>query len=178
MLNHEWIRKTEAFLKEKFDNATEFEQEDLPYRMEHTYRVANIGREIAAKEGFDETCMVIACLLHDISYYEAFGETASGLRGKNTGNAPPRSPVRFWRNWAFRKTVSMRSVTASPSMSTGRPIRPASIRRLPCQSATPTASTILMPIVFMKRCTGTHSWKNRMRSSWSTPKSGFPGCMN
>ena len=74
MLNHEWIRKTEAFLKEKFDNATEFEQEDLPYRMEHTYRVANIGREIAAKEGFDETCMVIACLLHDISYYEAFGE--------------------------------------------------------------------------------------------------------
>ena len=28
MLNHEWIRKTEAFLKEKFDNATEFEQED------------------------------------------------------------------------------------------------------------------------------------------------------
>ena len=74
MLNHEWIRKTEAFLKEKFDNATEFEQEDLPYRIEHTYRVANIGREIAAREGFDETCMVIACLLHDISYYEAFGE--------------------------------------------------------------------------------------------------------
>ena len=74
MLNHEWIRKTEEFLKEKFDNATEFEQEDLPYRLEHTYRVANIGREIAAKEGFDETCMVIACLLHDISYCEAFGE--------------------------------------------------------------------------------------------------------
>ena len=74
MLNHEWIRKTEEFLKEKFDNATKFEQEDLPYRLEHTYRVANIGREIAAKEGFDETCMVIACLLHDISYCEAFGE--------------------------------------------------------------------------------------------------------
>ena len=74
MLNHEWIRKTEEFLKEKFDNATEFEQEDLPYRLEHTYRVANIGREIAVKEGFDETCMVIACLLHDISYCEAFGE--------------------------------------------------------------------------------------------------------
>ena len=74
MLNHEWIRKTEEFLKEKFENATEFEQEDLPYRIEHTYRVANIGREIAAKEGFDETYMVIACLLHDISYYEAFGE--------------------------------------------------------------------------------------------------------
>lgn len=74
MLNQEWIRKTEEFMKEKFDHATEFEQEDLPYRIEHTYRVANIGREIAAKEGFDETYMVIACLLHDISYCEAFGE--------------------------------------------------------------------------------------------------------
>ena len=74
MLNQEWIRKTEEFMKEKFDHTTEFEQEDLPYRIEHTYRVANIGREIAAKEGFDETYMVIACLLHDISYCEAFGE--------------------------------------------------------------------------------------------------------
>ena len=74
MPNQEWIRKTEEFLKKTFENATEFEQEDLPYRIEHTYRVANIGRDIAAKEGFDETCMVIACLLHDISYYEAFGE--------------------------------------------------------------------------------------------------------
>ncbi len=74
MLNREWIRKTEEFLKERFDNATEFEQEDLPYRLEHTWRVANIGREIAVKEGFDETGMVIACLLHDISYCEAVGE--------------------------------------------------------------------------------------------------------
>ena len=74
MINREWIRKTEEFLKAKFDNATDFEQEDLPYRIEHTYRVANIGREIAVKEGFDETEMVIACLLHDVSYCEAEGE--------------------------------------------------------------------------------------------------------
>ena len=81
MLNHELIKKTEAFLKEKFEHATDFEQDDLPYRIEHTYRVANIGREIALKEGFDETEMVIACLLHDISYYEATGEN------------------RFWPDW-------------------------------------------------------------------------------
>ena len=74
MIRHEWIKATEAFLKEKFDHATEFEQPDIAYRIEHTYRVANIGKEIAAREGFDETEMVIACLLHDISYCEAFGE--------------------------------------------------------------------------------------------------------
>ncbi|MBR4462417.1 MAG: HD domain-containing protein [Erysipelotrichaceae bacterium] len=81
MLNHKLIKKTEAYLKEKFDHATDFEQDDLPYRIEHTYRVANIGREIALKEGFDETEMVIACLLHDISYCEATGEN------------------RFWPDW-------------------------------------------------------------------------------
>ncbi len=74
MMNQEWIRKTEAFLKDKFDHATEFEQPDIAYRIEHTYRVANIGKEIAFKEGFDETGMVIACLLHDVSYCEATGE--------------------------------------------------------------------------------------------------------
>jgi uncharacterized protein len=74
MLNRELIKKTEEFLKETFENATDFEQDDLPYRIEHSYRVANIGREIALKEGFDETEMVIACLLHDIAYYEADGE--------------------------------------------------------------------------------------------------------
>ena len=74
MIRHELIKATEAFLKDKFDHATAFEQPDITYRIEHTYRVANIGREIAAKEGFDETEMVIACLLHDVSYCEATGE--------------------------------------------------------------------------------------------------------
>ena len=81
MLNHELVKKTEEFLKQKFDDATDFEKDDLPYRIEHTYRVANIGREIAVREDFDETEMVIACLLHDISYYEASGEN------------------RFWPEW-------------------------------------------------------------------------------
>ena len=74
MIRHELIKATEEFLKQKFDHATEFEQPDIAYRIEHTYRVANIGREIALKEGFDETEMVIACLLHDVSYCEATGE--------------------------------------------------------------------------------------------------------
>jgi uncharacterized protein len=76
MLNREMIQKTEAFLKQKYDAGRYLKEhpDAKAYRLEHTYRVANIGREIARKEGFDETEMVIACLLHDISYCEEFGE--------------------------------------------------------------------------------------------------------
>ncbi len=69
-MNAEWIQKTEAFLKDSF-NASPYLQahpEELAYRLEHSYRVANIGKFIAAHEGFDVTDMVIACLLHDIGY--------------------------------------------------------------------------------------------------------------
>ena len=76
MLNREMTEKTEAFLKQKFDAAIYLNAhpDARAYRIEHTYRVANIGREIAEKEGFDETELVIACLLHDVSYCEEFGE--------------------------------------------------------------------------------------------------------
>ena len=76
MLNRELTEETEVFLKQKFDAALflNAHPDAKAYRVEHTYRVANIGREIARKEGFDETEMVIACLLHDVSYCEEFGE--------------------------------------------------------------------------------------------------------
>ena len=76
MMKMELIRKTEAFLKEKFDEGRYFSAHPLEkaYRLEHTWRVANIGRKIAAAEGFDETEMVIACLLHDISYCQDMTE--------------------------------------------------------------------------------------------------------
>ena len=84
MLNLELIEKTEAFLKQKFDGAIYLNEhpDAKSYRIEHTYRVANIGREIAQKEGFDETEMVIACLLHDISYCEEFGENGWQEHGR------------------------------------------------------------------------------------------------
>ena len=55
MLNQEIIEKTEVFLKRKFDAADYLNAhpEAKAYRIEHTYRVANIGRELALKEGFD-----------------------------------------------------------------------------------------------------------------------------
>ena len=86
MLNRELVRKTEAFLKQKFEDAVYLNEhpEAKAYRIEHTYRVANIGREIAVKEGFDETEMVIACLLHDIAYCEEFGEDGWKEHGRRS----------------------------------------------------------------------------------------------
>jgi len=71
-MNTEMIRKTEAFLKETFA-ASSFLQEhptERNYRLEHSYRVANIAKEIAEAEGFDATNAVLAGLLHDIAYCE------------------------------------------------------------------------------------------------------------
>ena len=75
-MDRELVRKTEDFLKRKLDSGLYLNAhpDAKAYRLEHTYRVANIGRRIAAEEGFDETEMVIACLLHDVSYCEEFGE--------------------------------------------------------------------------------------------------------
>ncbi len=76
MLNKEIINKTVEFLYKKFDESEYLTNnpDSKAYRLEHSFRVANIGRQIAEKEGFDETEMTIACLLHDISYCETFGE--------------------------------------------------------------------------------------------------------
>ena len=86
MLDHELVKKTEEFLKQKFDAAIYLNEhpKDKAYRIEHSYRVANIGREIAQNEGFDETEMVIACLLHDIAYCEEFGENGWQDHGRHS----------------------------------------------------------------------------------------------
>ena len=86
MLNREMIAKTETFLKQKFDSAIYLNQhpDAKAYRLEHSYRVANIAREIAQAEGFDETELVIACLLHDVSYCEEFGETGWAEHGRRS----------------------------------------------------------------------------------------------
>lgn len=71
-MNIEMIAKAEAFLKETFDASAYLQaaptQRD--YRLEHSYRVANIAKSIAQIEGFDVTYAVIAGLLHDIAYCE------------------------------------------------------------------------------------------------------------
>lgn len=65
------IRKTEAFLREKLNQANPYYDEHpeaRAYRLEHTFRVARIGAAIARAEGMDEEAMTVACLLHDVSY--------------------------------------------------------------------------------------------------------------
>lgn len=66
-LNRHIVELAESFLHEAFAQSDQ-PRDANAYRLEHSYRVANIGRRIAEKEGLDETCMVIACLLHDIAY--------------------------------------------------------------------------------------------------------------
>lgn len=85
-MNRELIKKTEEFLKEKFQECTYFMEHPAAgeYRLQHSYRVANIGKDIAEKEGFDVTEMIIACLLHDVSYCVDFKEENDWLNhGRN-----------------------------------------------------------------------------------------------
>lgn len=71
-MNREIISKTEAFLKDTFAASTYLQSNpsDRDYRLEHSYRVANIAKDIAEAEGFHVTYAVIAGLLHDIAYCE------------------------------------------------------------------------------------------------------------
>lgn len=68
----ELIQKAEAFLKDTFAASTYLQNHptDRDYRLEHSYRVANIAKTIAEAEGFNVTYAVIGGLLHDIAYCE------------------------------------------------------------------------------------------------------------
>ena len=178
MLNHEMIRKTEEFLKDKFAHATEFEQPDIAYRIEHTYRVANIGREIAQQEGFDETEMVIACLLHDISYCEATGEGRFWPTVREHGRRSAQIARPFLEELGLPKDRIEDICYGIAIHVDGRRISPARRPRSRFPSGTPTASTARMFIGFMKQWPATNSWKSLLRRSWSILKSGLPACPN
>lgn len=64
------IEKTIVFLNNLFDQSEHLKDKplDKQYRLEHTYRVASIGKFIAMEEQLDVEATVIGCLLHDISY--------------------------------------------------------------------------------------------------------------
>lgn len=83
-MNQEMIRKAEEFLKTSFAESLWAKEEpaQMGYRLEHSYRVANIARTIAAREGMDDTLAVLGGLLHDIAYCEGI---ASREDWKNHG---------------------------------------------------------------------------------------------
>lgn len=66
------INKTEKYLSETFAKSEYLQKNptERNYRLEHSYRVANIAKVIAEAEGFNVTYAVIAGLLHDIAYCE------------------------------------------------------------------------------------------------------------
>lgn len=58
------------YLKKTFDDSPVFKEHEKEknYRVEHSLRVANLGKQIALQEGYNVENVVLACLLHDISY--------------------------------------------------------------------------------------------------------------
>lgn len=70
-MNTDRIKKTEAFMETELKKLASYKDKTArmaEYRIEHSYRVAHIGAEIAEAEGFDTEKTIIACLLHDIGY--------------------------------------------------------------------------------------------------------------
>ena len=45
-------------------------QDYLKLKIKDTYRVTNVGKEIAKKEGLNVEDLIIACLLHDVSDFD------------------------------------------------------------------------------------------------------------
>lgn len=68
------LEKAEEFLKESLAESAYFKEHpsEGEYRLQHSYRVANIGKMIAEAEGFPVEEFTVACLLHDIAYRETF----------------------------------------------------------------------------------------------------------
>ena len=81
-MRNERIEKTEQFLKGLFNDSEYFKKDPyaMNYRLEHSYRVAHIGKEIAEAEGMDAERMIVACLLHDVAYYLDFSKIEGGYR--------------------------------------------------------------------------------------------------
>ena len=77
-MDKEMVARAEAFLKQTFADSTYLQDNPASrdYRLEHSYRVANIAKTIAEAEGFNVTYAVIGGLLHDIAYCEEMKEKA------------------------------------------------------------------------------------------------------
>ena len=74
--------KTADFLKTELSKMAFYKdntQRMADYRIEHSYRVANIGAGIARAEGLDVEKTFLACLLHDIGYAVDY-DTEGGYR--------------------------------------------------------------------------------------------------
>ena len=83
------IEKTLQHLIKTFDESEVFKghESEKNYRVEHSIRVANLGKMIAQKEGYDVENVVIGCLLHDISYAYGIPEDRHQDHGRMSAEA-------------------------------------------------------------------------------------------
>ena len=97
------IIKTEEFLRAKLKESPYFQKrpESGNYRLEHSFRVARIAGAIAKAEGMDEEAMIIAGLLHDVSYCLEF----EGDDWKNHGRIAARIARPFLEALGFSETT-------------------------------------------------------------------------
>lgn len=98
------VELAKEFLRRKFDGSEYFSDKpsEKEYRYEHSVRVANIGKYIAEKEGLDAEAMVVACLLHDISYCGKFKDSEDY---RNHGRYSAKLRARFLRSLALNPTL-------------------------------------------------------------------------
>ena len=98
------INRTIEFLEQTFNESPYFlkQPKQLQYRLNHTYRVANIGKEIAIKEGLNEEAIIVGCLLHDISYAE---EMKSDIDWKNHGRRSAQIARDFINSLDFEDNI-------------------------------------------------------------------------
>ena len=92
-MDQAFVERTEQFLKDTFSNSVYLQAHptDWEYRIQHSYRVANLAKYIAQQEGLDVTDAVIAGLLHDIAYCEEM-PTQEAQRN-HRGTAQPWPPL-------------------------------------------------------------------------------------
>lgn len=70
-MKREIIEKVERFMQSELMKALEYKDNTkrmIDYRIEHSYRVAYIAKEIAKKEGLNEELAFVGGLLHDVGY--------------------------------------------------------------------------------------------------------------
>ena len=114
-MNQNWIKEAEAFLKKTFEASAYLTANpaERDYRLEHSYRVANLAKMIAEQENLDVTCAVIAGLLHDIAYCE---EMPAPEDRRNHGRRSAAIARPFLKDCSCRKMLFRTFVLASRSM--------------------------------------------------------------
>ena len=87
-MRQEMIQRAADFLQTELRKTVGFTDRTermVEYRIEHSFRVAKIAREIAKGEGFDEERMYVAALLHDIGYTVQYESAEDASRHGRVG---------------------------------------------------------------------------------------------